>query len=139
MALFDVNFKALEKDLSFRLKRQNLISSNLANHNTPGFQSKDIRFDEALNSVYDKDRAGESLSEMTLTDDMHMDFRDGMLQEVVDPENYVVQAEGIDENGVDLDREMARMAENSLMYSASTTALKKKLGMLRYAAQEAAK
>jgi len=140
--LFDVNIKALESDLTLRLKRQNLIASNLANVNTPGFQAKDMQFDDALKDIYDKegivlDSSGHI--DLTQTDDMHIEGEEARLGISLDPEKYLVQAPGIDENGVDLDREMARMAENSTMYTASSVAAKKKLGMLKYAIQEAGK
>lgn len=137
MKIFDVGIDALEKDMNFRLQRQNLISSNLANINTGGYQAKDINFDEALKEVYKNGEAQEGSSEMNMsrTDGMHLEMNDGRLAGDGD-ETFVVQAPGIDENGVDLDREMARMAENSVMYSASSTAIRKKLGMLKYAVQE---
>ncbi len=151
MKIFDVNIDALEADLSFRLKRQNLISSNLANADTPGYRSKDIRFDEALKDVYDEehnqiayDASGNVIHgekvDIEKTDSNHLDLLldDGMKSEPYF-DNYVVQAPGIDENDVDIDREMGRMAENSLMYSASSIAIKKKLGFLKYAASEGGK
>lgn len=137
MKVFDVNYDALEADLSFRLRRQNLISSNIANHNTPDFQARDIDFDEALKKVYEGDVIKRDSLDMFLTDEVHMEDKSAILS--LDPENekYVVQAPGIDENGVDIDREMARMAENSMMYSASSVAIKKKLGILKYVTQNA--
>lgn len=138
MKVFDINLKALEKDMGFRLKRQNLIASNLANVDTPGFQAKDLQFDEALKGVYEGDN-GHITShsiELDRTDNTHMEYEDIWLEDEAESEIHVVQAPGIDENGVDLDREMSRMAENNLMYSASSIALKKKMGMLKYAIQE---
>lgn len=148
MKIFDVNIDALEADLSFRLKRQNLISSNLANADTPGYRSKDLRFGDALKDVYDKkdnktayDASGNVIRgekvDVEKTDKNHLDLLldDGIKSEPY-YDNYIVQAPGIDENDVDLDREMGRMAENSLMYSAASIAIKKKLGFLKYAASE---
>ncbi len=139
MKLFDVNIKALQQDMSFRLKRQNLISSNLANVNTPGFQAKDIDFQDALKEIYQSEEIKSDDVEMVKTNSEHLDVKEDDLPDGEKEEKYIVQAPGIDENGVDLDREMARMTENSIMYTASSIAIKKKLGMLKYAIIEGGK
>ena len=140
MKLFDTNLTALEANMNMRLKRQNIISSNIANVNTPGFQAKDIKFTEALKDVYENGGLESSPSiSMINTDDMHLEGESASPGINPELEQYVVQAPGIDENSVDLDREMARMAENSIMYSAASIIIKKKFGMLKYAAQEASK
>jgi len=76
---------------------------------------------------------------MNETNEMHMQGELGGLSPNPEGMSYVTEAPGIDENGVDIDREMARMAENSIMYSASSVAIKKQFGMLKYAVQEAGK
>ncbi|MFO7734959.1 MAG: flagellar basal body rod protein FlgB [bacterium] len=135
MKIFDTNISALEKDLSFRLKRQNLIASNLAHANTPGYRSKDIKFNDALRDVYESERGSSTKkTEMSVSNEKHMIDPDSSADSSGEIDKYIVQAPGIDENGVDLDREMARMAENSIMYSASAMAARKKLGILKYAA-----
>lgn len=135
MKIFDKNIAALGKDLSFRLKRQNLISSNIAHVNTPGYSSKDIKFNDALRDVYESGKDfSRNKTEMTVSNEKHMMDPDASAVSSGEIDKYIVQAPGIDENGVDLDREMARMAENSIMYSASAMAARKKLGILKYAA-----
>jgi flagellar basal-body rod protein FlgB len=56
----------------------------------------------------------------------------------VDPEIYDDPngVESLDGNTVDRASEMAKMAENQLLYDASAEMLKRKLGMLKYAITE---
>jgi flagellar basal-body rod protein FlgB len=58
--------------------------------------------------------------------------------EPVDPEIYEDPngVESLDGNTVDRASEMAKMAENQLLYDASAEMLKRKLGMLKYAISE---
>jgi flagellar basal-body rod protein FlgB len=58
--------------------------------------------------------------------------------DAVDPEIYDDPngVESLDGNTVDRSEQMAKMAENQLLYDASAEMLKKKLGMLKYAISE---
>src|ERR687892_442220 len=58
---------------------------------------------------------------------------DPVMPEVFEDPNGV---ESLDGNTVNRSSEMAKMAENQLLYDASAELLKKKLGMLRYAITE---
>ncbi|MFZ8933509.1 MAG: flagellar basal body rod protein FlgB, partial [Bacteriovoracaceae bacterium] len=48
MDIEDKTLKALATSLKFRQMRQELISSNIANAETPGYKAKRIDFEEAL-------------------------------------------------------------------------------------------
>jgi flagellar basal-body rod protein FlgB len=69
------------------------------------------------------------------TDPRHIVHRetDPVEPEIYDDPNGV---ESLDGNTVDRASEMAKMAENQLLYDASTEMLKRKLGMLKYAISE---
>ena len=55
MDVNDKTLKALTTALNFREMRQELISSNVANANTPGFKAKKMDFEEALARALDVD------------------------------------------------------------------------------------
>ena len=46
--LLDSNFTLLEKTLDLRVFRHNLLASNIAHQDTPGYSSKDFPFYEVL-------------------------------------------------------------------------------------------
>jgi len=79
-----------ERALGLRAYRQELLASNIANADTPGYKAVDIDINEALRTGKSKDDA---------------------------PVLYRVPAQGsIDGNSVDMDVERAQFSENAVMY-----------------------
>lgn len=130
MKVEDKTIKALATSLNFRQIRQEILSSNVANAETPGYKAKRVDFEEALARALDVD--GE-LS-MQTSDDRHFDVGSGgfsnLQPDIYDDPNGIVSENG---NTVDTEQELAKMAENKLLYDASVQLLNKKLGMLKYA------
>ncbi|MEW6433341.1 MAG: flagellar basal body rod protein FlgB [Myxococcota bacterium] len=119
MRLFDNTLTVLERALDVRLERQNVLASNAANIDTPGFTEKDVDFDRAMQGALAAD-GGEA---------RHAAVR-AATREVEDA------VAGLDGNGVDLDRTMSAMAENGLQYSAAARAVARKLALLKYVAND---
>jgi flagellar basal-body rod protein FlgB len=130
MDVNDKTLKALTTALNFREMRQELISSNVANANTPGFKAKKMDFEEALARALDVD----GQMQMNVSDGRHHNVGNGgfnnLEPEIYDDPNGVVSENG---NTVDVEAEMARMAENKLMYDALVQLVNKKMGMMKYA------
>ena len=130
MDVNDKTLKALTTALNFREMRQELISSNIANANTPGFKAKKIDFEEALARALDVD----GNMHMNAGDGRHHDVGNGgfnnLEPEIYDDPNGVVSENG---NTVDVESEMARMAENKLMYDTLVQLINKKMGIMKYA------
>ena len=55
MSFDDKTIDALATSLNFRQMRQEIISSNIANSETPGYKAKRIQFEEALARALDVD------------------------------------------------------------------------------------
>ncbi|MBL8951237.1 MAG: flagellar biosynthesis protein FlgB [Myxococcaceae bacterium] len=111
MKLFDSTFSTLERALDARLQRQNVLSGNLANVNTPGFKPKDVDVTGLVDGVQTEASA------------------------VVDVPGAT---ENIDGNQVDVDKTLVTLAENALQYGAAAKAAGKKLSILRYVASDGA-
>ncbi len=130
MRVEDKTFKALEASLKFRQLRQELISSNIANAETPGYKAKKIEFEEALARALDTDEQ----MNMKVEDGRHYNVGNGgfnnLQPEIFEDPNGIVSMNG---NTVDRDKEMAEMAENKIMYDASVQLINKKLALLKYA------
>jgi len=114
-----------------RLLNQNVISSNIANSDTPGYKAKAVEFESALRDALN---VGNTLP--MESDDprmiVHRDT-DPVNPEVYDDPNGV---ESLDGNTVDRGAEMAKLAANQIVYDASAELLKRKLNMLNYAINE---
>jgi len=130
MDVNDKTLKALTTALNFREMRQELISSNVAKANTPGFKAKKMDFEEALARALDVD----GQMQMNVLDGRHHNVGNGgfnnLEPEIYDDPNGVVSENG---NTVDVEAEMARMAENKLMYDALVQLINKKMGIMKYA------
>ena len=128
----DVNNKtlqALAAGMKFREMRQEIITSNVANSETPGYKAKRLEFEQALARALDVD----GQMGMKVEDRQHFDVGNGGFEnlqpEVVEDPNGIVSEDG---NTVDREKEMAQMAENKVMYDALVQLMNKKLGMMKY-------
>jgi flagellar basal-body rod protein FlgB len=100
MSLLDTTQLALESAMRGSMLRQSLLTNNLANVDTPGYQREDVNFQGTLQSAIASGQspAGVSFSPTT------------------DP--GTVSADG---NGVSGEQESANLAENGLLYENLTS------------------
>ena len=122
------------KSLDFRTQRQDLLSSNIANKDTPGYQAEDLVFENNLQKAIHADQPGP----LQITNARHMDGNDTPPLQITEPQRIRSAAPFVDFNGntVDLDREMAKMAENQLMYNATTRVMSYQFRKLKTAISE---
>lgn len=128
---FDPTIGALNTALNLRQLNHNIITSNIANADTPGFKAKAVDFEASLRNalgVGDGLQPGE-------TNAAHRAHHE------TDPVEPVVYedangVESLDGNTVDRANEMAKLAENQLLYDAAVEMLKRKLGMVKYGISE---
>ena len=128
---FDPVIGALNTSLNLRLANQNVISGNIANADTPGFKAKKVEFESALRDALGI--SGQLPVVRTNVKHISHESSDAVLPAIYEDPNGI---ESLDGNTVDRAAEMSRMAENQILYDASTEMLKKKLGMLKYAISE---
>jgi len=113
--LFDQTFGLLERSLDIRTPRQRILSSNIANSETPGYEAKDIPFEKILERSMNE----YSLLPLKRTHSNH-------LPEYLTTE---IMAETVP-GGVNIDQEMAKLAENNMRFQAEVQALLKKIQAL---------
>lgn len=133
--LFEHLFDVTEKSLDYRIKRQNVLSGNIANIDTPGFTPLDISFEEQLADMLNQEQ-GSNKVDMRQTDQQHLSLADSE----TDPDGELFfdpsTSPNNDKNSVDIDQEMSKLAMNALLYNAQTTVISKKLSLLKYAATD---
>lgn len=124
----------IHKSLDFRTQRHELLASNVANKDTPNYQANDLVFEKALDRALHADEPGP----LQTSHPKHMDGNHTPPLELVQPEQIRSAAPFVnfDGNTVDLDREMAKLAENQLMYDVTTRMMGHHFRMLKTAITE---
>ncbi|MDZ4662093.1 MAG: flagellar basal body rod protein FlgB [Pseudomonadota bacterium] len=125
--LFDNTISALDKSVDMRLVKQNLLNSNIANAETPGYKAKKVDFEAALAKAIATQEKFESFSAPTSNQ------IDAISPDVYDNPDINLTNDG---NTVDLEREMAALAENTVLYKAAIQLINKKLAAMKYAATD---
>lgn len=117
--------------------RHTAISRNVANANTPGYKASDVDFSETLGkSMAFLDESGSVGFKATRPGHFDSSSQAGQSLPVAmlrDPAGLSMRADG---SSVDIDLEMAKMAENVILYNTVSHILASKFGMLRYAISE---
>lgn len=132
--LFDPTVRLLEKSANFRMARQEVVASNLANVDTPGYIAKDVPFDAYLAQA-----GGEGAGPVPLaTHPRHIGSMPGAhaLPPPVEEEGDPTRVDG---NNVVLEKEMTKMAENTVGYLTEITLVSRKLRMIRSAIDDSAR
>jgi flagellar basal-body rod protein FlgB len=118
----------MERGMNFHLERQNLISGNIANVDTPGYAPKELKRTE---SVEDSEFA----MILKKTDTRHMTPFGGNDEAGFQAQEEKIEVPGNDLNYVSMDHEMARLNANTLRYKVLGKLVSNQLAGLRYAAQ----
>lgn len=131
--LFDTTMQALDKVLELRSQKLQLISSNIANAETPGYSAKKMDFEQDLREALDAGSSGTAA-----THPGHIPSGSGEKIASFQGTVYEKQAAGGigDGNTVSLDQEMVALSENQIKYEAAIKALSKKMSFLKMVIQE---
>jgi flagellar basal-body rod protein FlgB len=108
----------LQRHLDHHAERQQVIAAHLANIDTPGYRARDVGFAETLTEVARGDEAKQTMEwseEVVVADD---------------------EAPDQDGNTVSLEGQMAKMSANMLRYKTLAEVLTRKIGLMRYAAND---
>ena len=112
-ALFGKTYRMLEYVLDYRAARQKVITSNVANIDTPNYKPKDLKFPEQLKSAMQ----GKSSAKLVRTDPRHFPEAGGGTGA------YSVEETSEKTN---IDTEMMNISENNLMYNLTVEFLARK-------------
>jgi flagellar basal-body rod protein FlgB len=111
MRIFDNALDRMKNFLDITMEKQQAISSNLANVDTPGYRSVEVDFSEALKQQLDGNGA------LKVNKSRHISPAPALHREPLIREAHTGSL-GNDLNNVNLDREMTQLAQNVLRFSA---------------------
>lgn len=133
MRIFDGrSLTALERAQSAATLKHQAIAENLANVDTPGYKRAEVRFDDILKAAQDR-----SATKLAVTNPRHIQQAGGATPDAIVRETGT--AGRVDGNNVDIDREMAELARNTLYFDTVTTLIGRKLSGLKSVINEGKK
>lgn len=102
----------LSKSLDAQMARNKVIANNIANVNTPGFQRQEVKFEDSLRAALSRRKLNG-----TRTDSRHLPLGNKSPEKIthktVKPYDPTLPS-GV--NNVDIDKEMADLAENQIRF-----------------------
>jgi len=125
----------LGKVLDLRSKNQEIISSNIANAETPHYSAVSFEFENQLRNAMDRGNAGGLKpvpghgGHIPLSSE-NLSSVQGVI--VTHPDKTGVG----DRNSVSVDKEMMNLSKNQILFEAAITMLNKKMSLLKYAAND---
>jgi flagellar basal-body rod protein FlgB len=123
----DPIYAFLKRSLDVQQFRTEVIASNLANVDTPGYQARDVDFARTLD--VEQERFAMADVSMSATHPQHFQIESpGVTAETVVHRNG--ESQRVDGNSVDQDTELRKLAEAQLYYNATINALAKKMSMI---------
>lgn len=129
--LFNFSDRLQIESLNQRNRRAEVISSNIANAETPGYRAFGYDFEKQLQDLA---KMNEPIA-VKVSDPRHMRNNFTKADGSVTPDVYVRPTESVDEDGntVDMDAEMAQLAQNQILFKTAVETLNRKIGTLKYA------
>jgi flagellar basal-body rod protein FlgB len=129
--MFNFSDRLNMEAMTLRNTQNEVITANVANAETPGYRAIGYSFEDQLQAIAG---TNEPLP-MKVSNLKHLRNPLAQADGTVRPEVFVRPTESIPEDGntVDMDREMADLAQNQIMFRAAVEILNRKIGTLRYA------
>lgn len=125
MFLQSVSTAAMEKATSALWQRMQMISTNIANQDTPGYKAKRLDFESVLQSELSTVKNSQSISRQQAVDRIA-----AVTPQVYDETRTVTRADG---NNVDILAEQAELARAQFQYQALTQKVSGYYATLKYA------
>lgn len=128
------DFRFFQQSLSLRAQRQEVLSSNIANADTPNYKARDFDFKAAMQNAMEGSKRLPDTS-LTLTSARHIPAKavsDGPTQMLY----RLPYQPSLDGNTVDMDIERVQFADNTLHYQSTMQLLTGRIRSMMAAIQD---
>lgn len=138
MAIGFFNNPILERALDGSWLRNDVITKNIANVDTPGYTRQDVNFQDYLKAAMSKDTIKGIISDpqhipINGTSDSKESISNIPFNVTNDYNTATLRSDG---NNVDIDKEMAELAKNQILYNAYASMINKNFSMTLSAIRE---
>ena len=123
---------ALGRQMTRAVERQAVAAGNLANLDTPGYRTQEVKFDDALLEQL-TDPAGNTTIAATNPRHFGAGAQSADTAQATDAEGLQSRRDG---NNVQLDRELLGMTQATIDFNTAQTVLAAKFRLVRYAINE---
>jgi flagellar basal-body rod protein FlgB len=129
--IFNFSDKLQMESLNQRSRRSEVITANIANAETPGYRAFGYDFEKQLQDLA---KMNEPIA-VKVSDPRHLKNNFTQADGSMKPDVYVRPTESVDQDGntVDMDTEMAQLAQNQILFRTAVETLNRKIGTLKYA------
>ncbi len=126
------SFQRIESAISAASLRQSVLANNIANVDTPYYKRSDVAFEELLAQAMGGQSSTQTLSGK-VTNARHIPINGSSMSSLPMPQVITENSTSINNNrnNVDIDKEMALMAENQLRYNLLVQQINHEVKMLR--------
>jgi flagellar basal-body rod protein FlgB len=128
-SLFDRTVSGLTKAMDLSWKRNETIASNIANAETPQYRALDLNFGAELDRAFQTTQPGGLLR----TDSQHLDLSSKDNSHLTVDSSGATKADG---NNVDIDMQMASLAQNGSDYANAVQLIRRQIGLVRTAIRD---
>ena len=117
----------LDKAADASWMRQEAISNNIANVNTPGYKRQDVAFEDSLQEAISNSRYRSTDEKVA-----NLSKADLRIRSYTDSSGFSYRLDG---NNVDIDKENAALARNQLKYNALVDSINHEFSMIKAVTQ----
>lgn len=124
-----------QEALNLRSERQKVLSSNIANADTPSYKARDFDFKTELARALGPSGSRAGALHLSATSERHISAKAMASRGAQDLLYRIPEQASMDGNTVDMERERAQFTDNSVRYQASVTFMTSYIQGLRKAMQ----
>jgi flagellar basal-body rod protein FlgB len=124
----------LFEQLNFRGERQKVISSNIANINTPNYKTKELVFEDELSSSISNNLQLKATNSRHISNINSSSINSN--PKLTEVKNLEEQNDG---NNVNLDTQMSEMSKNKILFDAIQSSIKRDSRLFRSVIESSAK
>lgn len=130
----DAALRFQQEALNLRARRQEVLSSNIAHADTPGYKARDFDFSSSLSQAMEQGRQAQSVS-MSTTSARHIQG-EASIRSDPDLLYRVPTQSSIDGNTVEMDVERVNFTDNAVHYESGLTIIGVQIKSLLSAVQQ---
>ncbi len=127
--MFDRTVGGLNKAMDLSWRRNQVVTANIANAETPKYRAAELQFGQELEKAFST--KGDQM--LVKTDSKHLELSNESAAKISIDYSGITKADG---NNVDIDHQMASLAQNSSDYASAAQLMRHKISLAKTAIRD---